>query len=180
MKRRRFWEALRSQRGFTLIEMIMAVAISGFIGAGVTMATLQIFDQGTRNNYYNTATRQAQNAVHWMGRDIQMAQEISGTEGFPLTDNITLSWDEWDHTGHEVAYSVAGGQLLRSHSVDGGAAAESLVAQYINTVGENTTFEVAVTSANITVASLKITATVGGADGVTVTREREIIPRPDL
>ena len=169
------------QQGFTLIEIIVAVAISGLIGLGATVATLQTLDQSTRNNYYNTATRQVQNAIHWLGRDVQMAQTIDGTTGFPITEDITLGWAEWDHTSHQVVYSVAGDRLMRSHSVDGGAPSEMMVAQYINVTGENTTLEVGLNSENITVADLRITATVGeGSNAVSVTREREIIPRPDL
>ena len=37
---------IKGQRGFTLIEVIVALAITGLIGLGATMATGQIIRQG--------------------------------------------------------------------------------------------------------------------------------------
>lgn len=181
MKFREFWAGFRAQHGFTLIEVLAALAISGLIGFGATVATVQVINQSTNNSSYNMASRQAQNAIHWLSRDAQVAQSISGYTGFPLTDDITFSWVEWDHSSHQAVYNITDDDLKRSYSVDGGAPEEFLVANYISSVSENTTFDVFVNSDNVTVATIKVTASVGNGTGaVSVTKEREVIPRTSL
>jgi hypothetical protein len=152
--------------------MIVAIAITGFIGIGAAAATAQVFSQTTRNTDYTAASRQALNAIHWISRDAQMAQDIepNGASGFPLT----LAWTEWDSSDHQVTYSLSDDRLERSYSTDGGAPVETLVAEYINTTTE-------MTSCSFTsgVMTLKITASVGeGVNTINVTKVREISPRP--
>ncbi|MFC1917691.1 type II secretion system protein J [Chloroflexota bacterium] len=164
----------KGQAGFTLIEVIATLAITGIIGLGAGMTVNQVLTQGSRNTDYTAASRQTLNALHWISRDAQMAQTVSanGTSGFPLT----LGWVEWDNSAHQVIYALEADDMRRSYSVDGGQGRETLVASYINSVSENTTCEFA--GGTLT---LRITATVGeGVQATSVTKVREIAPRPDL
>jgi prepilin-type N-terminal cleavage/methylation domain-containing protein len=174
MKFHKFWPIRESQKGFTLLELVVALAITGFISVGIAMATAQVVDQGERNSDYNTASQNTLNAIHWISRDAQMSQvlEPDGASGFPLN----LGWVEWDNSNHLVTYTEAGDKLRRSYSVDGGAPNVTLVAQYINWVSENTTCEF-----TEGVLKLTVTTTVGtGLNAVSVTRMHDISPRPGL
>ena len=165
---------MKGQRGFTLIEVIVALAITGLIGLGAATATVQVLNQGPRNSDYTTASRHTMNAIYWISRDSQMSQTVSpgGASGFPLT----LSWIEWDNSEHQVNYSIEDDKLRRSYSIDGSEPGQTVVAQYINSVSENTTCEFAGG-----VLTVKVTATVGGGSySLSVTKVRKITPRPGL
>ena len=162
------------QKGFTLIEVIVVLAISGIIGLGATTATVQMLTQTSKNNNYTTASRHTMNAIHWISRDTQMAQNIDpgGSAGFPLT----LSWTDWDNTWYQATYSIVDDELRRSYSVNGGGPSVTLVAQYVNSTSDNTSCDY--TSGVLT---LQVTSTVGeGTQELSVTKVREITPRPGL
>lgn len=162
-----------NQRGFTLIEIIAAVAIFSLIGIGAATATAQVCTQGSQNNDYTTASRHAMNAIHWISRDAMMAQtvETNGASGFlPLV----LNWIDWDNSTHQVTYTLLDGDLKRSYSVDGGEPTETMVAQYINSDAEMTNCEF---SGGVLI--IKLTAIADG-NASNVTKTREITPRPGL
>lgn len=167
-------QIIKTQTGFTLIELLISLAITGLIVAGAAMATNQVLAQSDRNGEYTTASQHAMNALYWVSRDAQMSQSIQCGEnsGFPLT----LYWTQWDNSEHQVIYSIQDGVLRRNYSIDGGAAIETIVAQYINSTDENTLCEF-----SSLVFTVKVTATLGeGTRTVSVTKIREITPRPGL
>ena len=165
----------RNESGFTLIEIMVSLAISGLICLGATMSSAQVLNVTSRNNNYTAASRNAMNAVYWIGRDAQMAQAISGVAGFPGTSALSLSWLEWDNSSHNVTYSLQNGRLLRTYVVDGQSTG-TLAAEYIN-ANANMTY---CTSGNGTLI-LTITSSVGqGSKVVNVTETRKMTCRPKL
>jgi hypothetical protein len=90
-------------------------------------------------------------------------------DGFPLT----LTWNEYiNGAEHQIVYSLAGNELRRSSSVDGGAPTVATVAEFI-TADTNCEFAGGV-------LTLTVTATVGaGSQEATETRIYEIKHRPN-
>ncbi|HEY31923.1 MAG TPA: prepilin-type N-terminal cleavage/methylation domain-containing protein [Dehalococcoidia bacterium] len=165
---------VHGKNGFTLIEMMVTLAITSIIGVGAAAASYHVLNQSASNNDHTSASQHALNAVHWISRDVQMAQTVSpeGASGFPLT----LQWVGWDNTGYEVVYTIDDGTLRRSYSADGELESEVVVAQYIDPDVEMTSCEF-----SDGVLTLKITTTVGeGSHAESVSKVREITPRPGL
>lgn len=159
-----------------LMETIASLAIAGLIALGATMANAEVMNQTTRNNDFTTASRHTLNALQWLSRDTQMAQTIDGVDGFPTTDNLTLTWTEWDNTVNQIVYYLVDGQLKRSYSIDGGPPSVTLVAEYINNDIEMTNCV-----SDNGVYTLTITGSVGaGSTIVDVTKVSEIASRPKL
>ena len=171
---RSIWE---NQKGFTLIEVVAILIITGLIGAGTAVATIQVMEQGASNSSHTAASRQATNAVHWISRDVQMAQILEddpGPNGFPLK----LEWKKWDNSAHEVVYTLQNNKISRSYSVDGGAPEVTLIAQYIN---EDPGLTKCTVDEDDYVVTLIISSSVVGGDlVVNFTKEAEISARPHL
>jgi len=169
-----------NQKGFTLVELIVAIAITALIVGVIVASIFQLFNINARSNSHMLAVRQVQNAGYWISHDVQMAQSVVTAvdpDGF-----LDVTWWSWgttdlgDTTLHEVTYTLLGnGELKRSYSVNGGGSSEILVAQYIESI------EVApipFTTGDKLV--LTVTAGVGTWPKVeSETRVYEIIPRPE-
>jgi len=164
----------RNQRGFTLIEMLVVVSITGLIALGASMAIIQVLNQSARNTDYTAASRYTLNAINWISVDAQMAQtmQTDGASGFPLT----LRWVGWDNKTYEVVYSLEDNKLRRSYSIDDGEPSEISVAEYINTDTQLTNCV-----SDNGVLTLRVTSSVGeGRQTCTVTKVRDISSRPSL
>ena len=127
----------RNQRGFTIIELLIAFALTGIVAGATTTTIVQVLDGSARSSNHMTAVRQVQNAGYWVSRDAQMAETVvtTGATGFPLT----LTWIEWDSgDAHQVVYSLvdmSGGlkNLQRQHTcVALGLDETGIMAQYID------------------------------------------------
>jgi prepilin-type N-terminal cleavage/methylation domain-containing protein len=114
-----------TEKGYTLIELLIALAIAGAI-MGVMVASIVVITRTTaQNDEWNVNLRQVQNTGHWITNDALMAQVVSdNTTGVFLS----LSWNDWTNNNN-VLYRLNGGNLTRS--LNGGPAI--LIAQYIVT-----------------------------------------------
>ena len=165
----------KDQKGFGLVELIVALAITGLITGGITMSIFQVFDINTRSNNHMTAVIQVHNAGYWISHDTQMAQSVvtTGVSGFPLTLTST-DWDSGDV--HQVIYTLlVDNKLQREHYTNLNLDATTIVAEYINPNPAKTKCEFAGGKLTLTV-----TATVGGWKPASETRIYEVIPRPSL
>ena len=94
----------RNEPGFTLVEMVIAVFITGIIVSFLGTAIYQIFTVAEYGNDRFTALHELQNAAYWFNRDGQQATTATGgsTLALTLSDNTT------------VTYSLSGAELRRT------------------------------------------------------------------
>ncbi|MCX6011632.1 MAG: prepilin-type N-terminal cleavage/methylation domain-containing protein [Chloroflexi bacterium] len=177
----RLRKIIKNQVGFTLIELMIALAITGIVTGACTMLIFQVFDGEARSNNHMDAISRVQNVGRQVSRDAGMAQRVEETndeDGFPLY----LSWTEWeDNETHEVVYSIEDNKLIREYSSDEGDVTYTF--EYIISIdpdtGELKTFcERDPTTNQLT---FTLTATAGaGSQRISETREYKTVPRPSL
>lgn len=95
------------EKGLSLIELLLVIALTGIIGAVATMSISQVFTSAAISNDQNTAINQVRNAGHWISRDVQMAKTVEPDNG-DLTKFLILTWlDPEDETRqHRVIYKL--------------------------------------------------------------------------
>jgi len=176
----------KGQKGFTLIELMIAIGIAALITVGITAATMQILTINHRASNHMIAVRQVQQAGKEVSKDALQAQSVNASEssnGFPLT----LTWDEWGtNQTNTIVYDFTDmpsglKQLERMHTFNGTEQATALpvVAQYIDDTIDSSTGE-ARTRCEWDPIDGVLTFTVTARVGTEIeTRIYEIEPRPD-
>ena len=165
MKRLNMKKLKKDQRGLTLIELIIVIALTGIITAGITMTIMQVFNMNTRASNRMTAVSQVQHAGKLVSEDILGARTVDTESEF-----LKLTWTEIGEATnytHTIIYSLEDSELWRSESINGGNSTVTRVAEHIDDEtscdwdGEVLTF--------------KVVATVGEQSE---TRIYEVKPRP--
>lgn len=164
------------QRGFTLIDLTIAIAITGLISLGTSMAIVHVMKGTTYNRNHMTAIEQVQNVGHWISNDARMAQsvELGDTLGFPLT----LTWTEYGTGGneHEIVYAITGNGLERraylNRDTNPDPAAITVVAQNVDL--SETSCEL-----DTNTLTVSITAKAGtGSQEDSATKKYEVVCKP--
>ena len=174
----------RSEQGFSIIEVIVVLAIASIIALGAIMTIFQVINGTGRSNERVTVARQVQNAGYWISRDAQMAENVT-TENLTGTNFLVLDWIELDDsdntTTHSVTYFFEGlsggvGQLKRNHWSSAGADTDTLIADYIS-YDPNDPVNTSNASYQVPELAVKIMSLFGNASE---TREYRISTRPNL
>ena len=157
----------KGQRGLTLVELLIVIAITGIITGGITMSIFQVFNINTRTANRMAAVSQVENAGSWVSPDVQMAREIDTESEF-----LKLTWIEIEEAAnytHEVTYAITpDNKLQREHSIDSVLDSTIVVAEYIDPVQTSCIWAGGV-------LTFEVTATVGEQSE---TREYKVKPRP--
>jgi len=126
-----FAKLMRYERGFTLIEVLVTLAILSLVMGVTSAAVVTVTKTSSQNTEWNVNLRQVQNAGHWISRDALMSQVVDTNK--PGTF-LSLSWTEWNGDSYNVDYVLQEDKLMRQLN-----GSSILVAQYI--VTEDTTCE---------------------------------------
>jgi prepilin-type N-terminal cleavage/methylation domain-containing protein len=129
-------EAMK-QKGFTMLELLVALPVGAVIVLVVVSSFFQITQGRIDIAQKSVAMADIDNAVHWLARDLVLAQTTNLTDGAPPTDNMTLSWTDLTHWAqdegsidHSISYTLSGTELRRNY--DGGV---TIVGRYLTNVG---------------------------------------------
>ncbi len=110
---------IRNQKGFTLIEILVVVALTGMLSTAISGVVMMTFDIISDNRAHVDAISQVQNAERWIQRDCKMAQfvRIERDPADPTdTGMLHMRWTTWDNVRIQVTYWVdpATNELLRT------------------------------------------------------------------
>jgi prepilin-type N-terminal cleavage/methylation domain-containing protein len=84
-------DRLRDSRGFTLMEMMLALAIGALVMTGVFAVWTQMFNVTAANSNYMAAFRQVQSGGDWISHDAQMTQGVYKMVATALDGDIVAS-----------------------------------------------------------------------------------------
>jgi prepilin-type N-terminal cleavage/methylation domain-containing protein len=163
------------QKGFTLIEIIISIAISSILGFGAAAVLTQMFGENRRATTSMENTQQVESVGYWLTRDALIAQiiEPGASAGFPLR----LKWQNWDFdasgniVNNQIEYSLSGEDLMRTKSINGVTQSQTRVASKI---------DIASTSCTYSEADQLITLDVTAREGTTTKSYTcQVRPRPD-
>ena len=165
----------KAQKGFTLIEILIALAITGILVLVLSSIISQVITVNGLNTRIVTAQRQVQQVGFYLSKDCQQARIITvgnnptGT-GFP----VVCSSVDLDGKSRVVTYSLSNsGVVSRSETLNGAAVSTLVIATNINTASANTVFSFVSTG----IYNLKITATIAGKITASETRQYQILQR---
>ena len=168
-----------NQKGFTLVELLVAIAITGIISLVIIGVTLQVITVNSADSNRMDAVKQVENALHWINRDAQMAWPSSILPGDNTTTSfpLFLKWTDYsddpseENMQYEVTYIInPDGVLERAQTVNAGAISYTYICGNINSTNSNYNF-------NGEVLTINLTSTVEGLRSATETRTLQVKPR---
>jgi prepilin-type N-terminal cleavage/methylation domain-containing protein len=157
---------LKSQKGYTLIELLIAVAISAIIGTMLVVSLSQTMSVSWGGSKRMEAIKQVENAMYHINRDAQVASTIStDTTGYWLVINLADS----TNISYRIINPGNGGPVFLQRSRGG---SNALIAQYIDTGSGLTSC-----SYNSGLLDVQVTATLTGFRAASETRRMMVYPR---
>jgi type II secretory pathway pseudopilin PulG len=86
---------MKKERGYVLVELLLAIAITGFLVTVIGMVVQQMVTVPERGDDQLDAIHSVQNAAHWLTLDGQTAESANGGSSLVMTlpneDTITYA-----------------------------------------------------------------------------------------
>ena len=114
------------QKGFTLLEIMVVMAISGILMVGIVVSIFHVVSATGRSNSHGVALTDVSQAALYLKKDFQMAQRTDmGFVEDPVVvvlsseNSVTLGWTDFttpeseeEQMNHYVTYSLSGNGVL--------------------------------------------------------------------
>jgi type II secretory pathway pseudopilin PulG len=135
---------LGNQVGYTLIELIVIIAILGTITTVMAMTINMALKLTTADTAQNILLSQVHQAASWIAKDVASADNITTDSGTVLCSIKRYVWNQVDNitATTTIDYVVSNSNLLRKVNGSPG----SIVAQYIQYPDTDTSFTIAPSS----------------------------------
>lgn len=109
-----------SQKGFTLLEILVAMAVSGLLLTGVVGAIFQTLRITAESRLQITALEDIKNVAYWVGKDMVSANATNLVSGGPAVSNLTLQWTNYPYAAsgnfapvnHSVSYTQPSAEII--------------------------------------------------------------------
>ena len=161
---------MKDERGFTLVELLITVAITGLIVSFLGTAIYQIITVTEYGNDKMVAMHELQNAVHWVSLDGHNATTASGGSELILTlhgdSSVTYAV-----VGTELHRTASGSQMTLARNI---SAAEFLVEERQETITVNSFFE----ERTQRVITMTVTSSPEGRPNISEQRTYKLCLRP--
>jgi prepilin-type N-terminal cleavage/methylation domain-containing protein len=184
----------QKQKGFTLVELLVAMTIAAAIGLAAATAAYQLVRINSSSTNRQVAISQVENAIHYVSRDAQQAQIVipQDASGAPLPEvyfainynllddplvandhhKLTFKWIAWNNTQNEVTYTLTDGILQKTVKINNILTSTSNVADHVSLATGSW-------STDTKILILQIQSTVGiGATQASELRSIQINSRP--
>jgi prepilin-type N-terminal cleavage/methylation domain-containing protein len=165
--------------GFTLVELLVVLAVTTIIGTGIAVSASQVININGSNKNRMDAIKQVENALLYINRDVQMAQ-TPPTISSP--NFLGITYRDWDNTDHAITYSIdtsdARNHILeRSESITPAGhtttTSSITVANYVDDVNSSCSY-----SSSLSELTVVLTAQAGGYKSASETRTLKVRLRP--
>lgn len=126
------------QKGFTLVELLVALAVGGLVMMSAVALIYQVIWGTGRTNSQVVALTDVHYAALRLKKDLQMAQSAD----FDLPDGsaVTLSWTDYtsfdptENKDHTSSYELLDGELRRIYDYEKPSETTSIVGRNITSV----------------------------------------------
>ncbi len=106
------------QKGFTLVEMLVILAVGSVITTGALLTFYQVvWGTGRSNSQVIAATDVNQTALR-LKKDLMMAHETDLTDNVTQSGSVLLNWTNLtggNITAHSISYTLSGTELQRDY-----------------------------------------------------------------
>jgi prepilin-type N-terminal cleavage/methylation domain-containing protein len=166
-----------TEKGFTLIELVVGISIAAFVVAAASMTVITMMRLSPQSNNWAIALRQVQNTGYWISRDVMMSDTVTPGTGDTF---LTLTQPQISPPNKTIVYRFEpmSGSLKRLMRDDDQTPGQSImIAEYISISDSDTTATYDDVTRTLT---LKVTAISGNLPPVTRQYEAmQRVPEPE-
>jgi len=107
-----------SQKGMTILELMIGLAITALIGIGVVGLIDHEFRSTAAARASVTVSHEIENAARWISQDLMMAENTNLAEEAEAVSQLTLGWIDrcsYSNIPHSSSYYLYDNELRREY-----------------------------------------------------------------